>query len=98
MNNNIVMECFGNADNKDNVMTKQQIKRTYMREYMRKYNMNKYGEKTKMTPDQKRESLKKSHQQYYIRNKDKILNKQKIKIKADKITKLKKQLRELEGL
>jgi hypothetical protein len=98
MNNNIVMECTENADNKENVLTKQQIKRIYMREYMRQYNIKKYGEKTKMTPEQKSESIKSSHKKYYIRNKDTILQNQKVKVKANKIKRLKKQLRELEGL
>jgi hypothetical protein len=81
----------------DTKIKKTQCKKTYMREYMRKYNLKKYGEKIKKTEDDKKESLRQSHKKYYLRNKATILKAQKEKVKINRIVRLKKQLEELEG-
>lgn len=76
---------------------KTECKRTYMREYMRKYNLKKYGKKTKMTDDERKESLKQSHKKYYTLNRDTILKNQKKKVMRKRIESLKYKLAELEN-
>jgi hypothetical protein len=96
MNNIINDETNNTYEINDNKIKKTENMRTYMREYMREYNLKKYGEKKKMTAEQKKENLRRSHKKYYLKNKPKLLENQKEKVKKNRIVRLRKQLRELE--
>jgi len=96
MNNIINDETNNTHEINDNKIKKTENMRTYMREYMREYNLKKYGEKKKMTAEQKRENLRHSHKKYYLKNKHKLLENQKEKVKKNRIVRLRKQLIELE--
>lgn len=96
MNNNNTMTEHIN-ENKEDKLKKTECKRTYMREYMREYNLRKYGKKAKMTEEQKKENLKKSHRKYYMKNRNSILTTQKKKVRMNRINILQKQLNDLEN-
>jgi len=74
----------------------KQIRKEYMRDYMRKYNETKYKHLPALTPEEKKTNLKQSHAKYYIKNKDALLLKQKEKNKLKQIIKLKEKLKLLE--
>lgn len=81
--------------------TNMKVKKTadrkaYMKEYMRQYNLKKYGLKTKQTDAEKKESLKKSHKKYYEKNKVRILERQKKTLKIKRLNRLRSKLQSLE--
>jgi hypothetical protein len=78
-------------------VNKTDDRKAYMREYMRQYNIKKYGIKRKQTDIEKKESLKQSHKKYYQKNKEKILKKQNTVMKLKRLDRLRIKLKTLES-
>ena len=75
---------------------KKMTRKEYMKQYMRKYNETRIKRRILLTPEEKKERLKTSHKKYYIKNKNKILLKQKEKNRIKQIERLKSKLKALE--
>ena len=87
---------MNNTEHKKEIKTnKTKDRKTYMREYMRKYNETRKNRRVIMTKEQRRINLKKQQKEYYNRNRTTILTRRKIKNKQKRIKALQEQINKL---
>ena len=82
---------------KTNEDLKKERRRIYMRNYMKKYNEKKKPRKPLLTENERTTNLKNSHKKYYLKNKNKILEKARQKRKEQRIINLQNKLLKLQS-
>lgn len=71
-------------------------KKTYMREYMRKYNKKRYGTHIPLTAEQKDINRRMSHKKYYNKNKDIIRKREQVRRLKNRIRICQEKLNSIE--
>jgi hypothetical protein len=87
---------MNNTEHKPEIKeNKTKDRKTYMREYMRKYNETRKKRRVYLSAEQRRTNLKEQQKEYYNKNKTTILNKRKIKHRQNRIKELQDQITSL---